>query len=122
LWFTSVQELGPFTDDGAPSGQTAITASMRTAAFDRAVTSSTDDPFRIAVDPTSDGFGNPVLIAPGQVGAIHVTITPQGPKGSVVRGHLNLVTPSTLPTGPTALPQVTTGAVIRTLPYAYRIG
>jgi hypothetical protein len=63
-----------------------------------------------------------VLIEPGQVGAIQVTITPQGKKGSVVHGHLNLVTPSTLPTGPTALPQVTTGAVIRALPYTYKIG
>jgi len=57
-----------------------------------------------------------------QVGAIQVTVTPRGKKGSVVHGHLNLVTPSTLPTGPTALPQVTTGAVIRTLPYTYKIG
>jgi subtilisin family serine protease len=122
LWFTTVSELGPFTDNGAPAGQTTITASMRTAGFDPAVTSSTDDPFRIAVDPTSDGFGHPVLIEPGQVGAIQVTITPQGKKGSVVHGHLNLVTPSTLPTGPTALPQVTTGAVIRALPYTYKIG
>jgi subtilisin family serine protease len=122
LWFTSVSELGPFTDAGPPAGQTTITASMRTAGFDPAVTSSTDDPFRIAVDPTSDGFGNPVLIEPGQVGAIQVTITPQGKKGSVVQGHLNLVTPSTLPTGPTALPQVTTGAVVSTIPYAYKIG
>jgi hypothetical protein len=123
IWFTTVSELGPFTDAGAPAGQTTITASMRTAGFDPAVTSSTDDPFRIAIDPTSDGFGNPVLIPPGQVGSIQVTITPQGKKGSVVRGHLNIVTPSTLPTGPqTGLPFFTTGAVISTLPYTYTIG
>lgn len=123
IWFTTVSELGPFTDAGAPAGRTTITASMRTAGFDPAVTSSTDDPFRIAIDPTSDGFGNPVLIPPGQVGTIQVTITPQGKKGSVVRGHLNLVTPSTLPTGPqTGLPFFTTGAVISTLPYTYTIG
>jgi hypothetical protein len=59
IWFTTVSELGPFTDAGAPAGRTTITASMRTAGFDPAVTSSTDDPFRIAIDPTSDGFGNP---------------------------------------------------------------
>ncbi|MGX7681788.1 S8 family serine peptidase [Jatrophihabitans sp. DSM 45814] len=122
LWFTNVSELGPYTDDGPPAGQTTITASMRTAGFDPAVTSSTDDPFRISVDATSDGFGTPILINPGQVGAIQVVITPQGKKGSVVAGHLNLVTPSTLPTGPTALPQVTTGEVISVLPYQYTIG
>ena len=58
IWFTSVSELGPFTDAGAPAGQTTVTASMRTAGFDPAVTSPTDDPFRIAIDLTSDGFGN----------------------------------------------------------------
>ncbi len=123
IWFTTVNELGPFTDAGAPAGQTTITASMRTAGFDPAVTSSTDDPFRIAIDPSADLLGNPVLIPPGQVGTIQVTITPQGKKGSVVRGHLNIVTPSTLPTGPqTGLPFYTTGAVISTLPYTYTIG
>ena len=122
IWFTSVSELGPFTDAGAPAGQTTITASMRTAGFDPAVTSSTDDPFRAAIDPSADLFGNPVLIPPGQVGAIQVTITPQGKKGSVVRGHLNVVTPSTVPAGLTGLPFYTTGAVISTLPYTYTVG
>ena len=95
---------------------------MRTSAFDPAVTSSTDDPFRIAVDPTSDGFGTPVLINPGEVGAIQVTITPQGHKGSVVQGHLNIVTLPTLPTSVTALPFYTTGATVSQLPYSYKIG
>ena len=64
-----------------------------------------------------------MLIPPGQVGTIQVTITPQGKKGSLVSGRLNLVTPSTLPTGPqTGLPFYTTGAVISTLPYTYPIG
>jgi len=39
-----------------------------------------------------------------------------------VQGHLNLVTPPLLPTGPTALPQVTTGGVLTALPYEYKIG
>jgi hypothetical protein len=122
LWFTAVWEIGPFNDPGAPPGQSTMSASIRTAAFDPAVTSTTDDPFRIAVDPSSDGYGTPVFIEPGHVGTIEVTMTPQGKKGAVVQGHLNLVTPSFFPTGPTALPQVTTGAVIATLPYAYKIG
>jgi len=122
IWFTSIDEIGPFSDDGEPAGHTSFTASMRTAAFDPAVTSNTDDPFRISVDPKSDGFGTPVLIQPGHTAAIKVTIKPNGKKGSVVQGHLNLVTPSTLPAGVTGLPQVTTGEVIRTLPYEYTIG
>jgi hypothetical protein len=122
IWFAAIDEIGPYTDAGAPSGHTTITASMRTAAFDPAVTSSTDDPFRIAVDPTSDGFGTPELIPPGGTAAIQVTITPQGRKGSVVSGHLNLVTPPALPTGNGGLPFESTGATIATLPYQYTIG
>ena len=59
LWFASVNEVGPFSDAGAPAGETTVTASMRTAGFDPAVTSSTDDPFRISVDPTSDALRHP---------------------------------------------------------------
>jgi len=122
IWFSSIDEIGPYTDAGAPSGHTTISASMRTAAFDPAVTSSTDDPFRIAVDPTSDGFGTPELIPPGGTAAIRVTITPRGRTGSVVSGHLNIVTPPALPTGNGGLPFETTGATVATLPYEYTIG
>ncbi|HEY7050300.1 MAG TPA: S8 family serine peptidase [Jatrophihabitantaceae bacterium] len=118
LWFTTVSQIGPFTDAGPPAGQTTITASMRTFGFDSAVSTSTDDPYQ-----SPDLFGTPILVGPGEVGAITVTITPQGKKGSVVAGHLNLVTPPLLPTGiPTGLPQATTGAVISSLPYEYTIG
>jgi len=51
-----------------------------------------------------------------------VTITPHGRKGSVVSGHLNLVTPPALPTGNGGLPFESTGATIATLPYEYTIG
>lgn len=122
LWFSSVNQVGPYTDAGAPPGHTTVTASVRTAPFDPAVASSTDDPFRIAVDPTSDGFGTPELIPPGATASIQVTITPVGHRGAVVSGHLNIVVPPLLPTGPTALPQVTTGGTIATIPYEYKVG
>lgn len=68
-----MQEIGPFTDDGQAAGTTTITASMRTLAFDAAVTSSTGDPFGNATDPTNTGFDSPVFIGPGQNGwpALH---------------------------------------------------
>ncbi len=123
IWFTGIDELGPFSDSGETPGTATITASMRTNLFDPAVTTSTDDPFRISVDPSSDGFGNPVLIPPGGTAAIQVTITPKGRKGDVVTGHLNLVTPPALPVSAgTGLPFYSTGAAIRTLPYTYTIG
>jgi hypothetical protein len=39
-----------------------------------------------------------------------------------VQGVLNLVTVPTSPSGFTALPQFTTGSVIRALPYSYTVG
>jgi hypothetical protein len=122
IWFTNMQQIGPFTDAGAPTGQSTITASMRTLAFDPTVTSSTDDPFRASVDATSDGFGTPVRIAPGETKTITVVITPSGAKGKTVSGVLNLVTVPNLPAGSTGLPQTTTGEVIQELPYSYTIG
>jgi hypothetical protein len=116
IWFAAIDEIGPYTDAGPASGHTTLTATMRTAGFDSSVTSSTDDPFQAA-----DLFGTPELIPPGGTGTIQVTFTPQGPAGTKVRGHLNLVTPSTLPTGSTGLPFYTTGSTIATLPYDYKV-
>jgi hypothetical protein len=125
IWFTNMQEIGPFTDDGAPAGQTTITASMRTLAFDQAVDSSTGDPYGNALDPDNDGFQNAVRIAPGHTATIIVAITPTAAKGTTVSGVLNLVTPNTLPAttnSGTGLPQVTTGEVVATVPYSYKVG
>jgi hypothetical protein len=122
LWFTGLQELGPFTDDGQVAGSTTLTASMDTYAFDDAVTSSTDDPYGWAVDPSNNGFGHPVRILPHHTKTITVTITPNADPGTDVKGVLNLVTPSTFPAAFTALPQYTTGAVVKAVPYEYTVG
>ncbi|WP_279582678.1 hypothetical protein [Fodinicola feengrottensis] len=121
IWFGSVQEIGPFGPSGAPSGTASYTASMRTAGFDKAVTSSTNDPYANSVDPNG-GFGAPAVIQPGASAVVMVTITPNGAKGSTVTGHLNLVTVPTLPTGATGIPFEGTGEVISVLPYTYKIG
>jgi hypothetical protein len=121
IWFTNMQQIGPFTDDGAPPGSSTLTASMRTLAFDSAVTSSTGDPYGNSVDPNNNGFGNPVRIAPHQTRTILVTITPTGAHGTDVSGLLNLVTIPNLPTGSGGLPFTSTGEVVATVPYAYRV-
>jgi hypothetical protein len=120
IWFGSVQEIGPFGDEGAQPGHASYTASLRTTGFDPAVTSSTGDPFDFAVDPNGTG-GTPTIIQPGQTATIQVTITPSGRSGASAEGHLNLVTVPILPTGATALPFNGTGEVIAVLPYSYRI-
>ena len=120
IWFGSVQEIGPFGASGARPGHATYTASMRTTGFDSAVTSSTGDPFDLAVDPNGTG-GTPTIIQPGRTATIQVTITPSGQPGQTIAGHLNLVTVPVLPTGATALPFYGTGEVIAVLPYSYRI-
>lgn len=121
IWFGALDEIGPYDDSGEASGQATFSASMRTNAFDPTVSTSTGNPFDFSVDPNGTG-GTPVLVPPGGTATIQVTITPQGHKGDVVRGHLNLVTVPLLPTGFTALPQNNTGAAISSLPYTYKIG
>jgi hypothetical protein len=119
IWFGSIQEIGPFPN-GAQPGQASFQPSLQTAGFDSTVTSSSGDPFDFAVDPNGTG-GSPVIIQPGQTATIQVTITPNGHRGQVFSGHLNLVTVPVLPTGATALPFNGTGEVIAELPYTYKI-
>jgi hypothetical protein len=117
IWFTSMSEIGPFTDAGQASGQTTLTATMQTAPFDPNVTSSTDDPFQ-----APNIFGTPEQIQPGATGTIQVTFMPTGSKGATIHGHLNIVTLPVLPTSTgTGLPFYSTGSTIATLPYDYKI-
>ncbi|HEU5267538.1 MAG TPA: hypothetical protein VFU35_12605, partial [Jatrophihabitans sp.] len=117
IWFTYVQEIGPYGDGGAPAGSTTISTTATTKPFDPAVASSTGDPYLPAVDPTNDG-GTPLVIAPGASGTITVTITPTGKAGTKVNGVLHLVT---TPIG-VASSFNTTGEVLANLPYSYTIG
>jgi hypothetical protein len=122
IWYTNMQQIGPFTDDGPPAGSTTMSASMQTYAFDDAVKSSTRDPYGNAVDPSNNGFGHPVRIPPHKTKTITLTITPSADPGTDVQGVLNLVTVASLPSGATGLPQYTTGEVIKALPYEYTVG
>lgn len=118
-WSGNLQEIGPFGDAGAPKGSASYTGSLRTDGFDAAVSSTTGDPFAIAVDPGATG-GKPMVIQPGKSAVIAVTINPRGQRGQRISGHLNLVTPPAESTG-ALLPAQTTGEVIASLPYSYTI-
>lgn len=123
LWYSLVQELGPFGPSGAPAGHTSYSASMRGYGFDPSVTSTTGDPFAQTVNAAA-GPGTPVIVAPGATATIPVTVTASGARGSVVSGHLNVVTEPNVPTTGAfgALPISGTGEVLATVPYTYRIG
>jgi hypothetical protein len=116
-WNPYVQQIGPFGDGGAPSATSVLSATAVTTSFDRAVSSSTGDPFAVTTDPSADP-GTAVVIAPGKTKTITVTITATGTKGSKHTGVLNLVTP------PLGIAGVfnTTGEVLAALPYSYKIG
>ena len=56
FWGAYPQQIGPFSNAGAPKGTSYIVATAVTQPFDPAVTSSTGDPFLNAVAPTA-GLG-----------------------------------------------------------------
>lgn len=119
LWGTFLQQIGPFSNAGAPAGSATITATAHTLAFDPALTSSTGDIYAASVNATAPA-ATPVTVAPGATGSLQVTITPTGAKGSTVHGVLYLVS------GPTGVATAnnsvsTTGAVLAALPYSYTV-
>jgi hypothetical protein len=126
-WGTFVQQIGPFGDEGAPTGTSMLTASVTTPGFDPALTSSTGDPYRAGVDATAP-TGQPTVIAPGQSKTITVTIKPSGKKGTRVSGTLNLVTTPQVGVGTFTVPLAgggafnTTGDLLAQIPYSYTIG
>lgn len=127
FWGTFVQQIGPFTDAGAPAASSTLTATAVTQPLDPSVTSAAGDPY-------APGFtgqaptGTPVVASPGQSGGIKVTITPSGKSGTVVHGVLYLVTSALNSTGTVdeaiagGLGAVdTSGDVLAAVPYTYTV-
>jgi hypothetical protein len=86
-------------------------AIANTNQLDSAVTSTTGDVWAQSVDASAPN--SPLTLAPGQTGTITLTITPNAPKGKVVRGFvavdtLNLAT--------------ATADELTDVPYLYRVG
>jgi hypothetical protein len=76
---------GPF--DAAQTGTATTGLLVSTKGFDRNASSSTGDLWRQTVDPDAPGY-TPLTLTPGQSGRITVTFTPQGTRGTRVRGTL----------------------------------
>jgi len=121
LWFTALQEIGPFTDDGEPAGQATLNASITTRGFDSTITSNTGDPYGNAFEPPRGGDGTPVVVDPGQTTTITIQLTPRAKVGAHVSGILNLVTVPELPAGTSGLPLLSTGEVLSVIPYSYTV-
>ena len=128
LWGSFVQQIGPFTDAGAPAGTSALTATAVTQPLDTAVTSAAGDPYAPGFADTKP-TGTPVVVNPGQSGSVRVTITPSAKAGTVVRGVIYLVTSPF--NGDNALAGAirgrlgavdTSGDVLAAIPYTYTVG
>jgi hypothetical protein len=86
VWAADPAELGPSGPNGEPAGSVSMSMIARTKPFDTSVSSTAGDLWTGAVTPASSL--SLVTVQPGQTVDIPVTITPSGPKGSVVRGTL----------------------------------
>jgi hypothetical protein len=115
VWSATPGEMGPYPPGGATPGTVNMSMSATMKEFDPAVTSSTDDLWIEALNP-SEPF-SPLVINPGQTATINVTITPSGAAGTVVRGHLYV------DDYVASIPPYdeTTGDQLAALPYTYTI-
>ncbi len=127
LWGTFVQQIGPFTDAGAPAGTSTLAATAVTQPLDPAVTSAAGDPYAPAFTGQAP-TGTPVNVNPGQTGSLKVTITPAGKSGTVVHGVLYLVTSAFTGSGLVGNAAAgglgavdTSGDVLAAVPYTYTI-
>ena len=82
------------------------------------MTSSTGDPYRPSVNAALSS-GTPTVIPAHGSATITVTFTPNAAKGTLINGVLHLVIP---PAGVAGGLFNTTGDVISTVPYSYRVG
>jgi len=128
LWSTFVQQIGPFSDAGAPAGTSTLTATAVTQPLDPSVTSTAGDPYAPGFTDQAPS-GTPVVVQPGRTADIKVTITPSAKPGTVVHGVIYLVTSpfnstdtiaGALAGGQGAVQ--TSGDVLAALPYTYAVG
>jgi hypothetical protein len=88
-WFGLPELKGPFPPNGS-HGTVNLIGAVITNPFDSAITSSTGDAWLQTVDPSAPF--SPLTLAPGQTGTITLTIKPNAPRGTVVRGFIGIDT------------------------------
>jgi hypothetical protein len=109
-WFALPTTVGPFDDGGVTPVTADVLAGVVTNLFDPSVVADTGDLWLEAIDPEA-GF-DPLILDPGESGTITLTITPDGPSGTTVRGFVEVdaFDLNTL-----------SGDTFATFPYAYRV-
>jgi subtilisin family serine protease len=109
FFFGIPEATGPFTSPTTATVNLAAVAD--TNPFDSAVTASSGDVWAQSVNPAAPY--TPVSIGPGQTATITLTITPNAPKGTVVRGFIGVDTFSLV---------TFTGDQVINIPYSYTVG
>jgi hypothetical protein len=119
-WSVGPTECGPFPSLVKANGTATDTVTVRAAAFDTTVTSTTGDFERLASSAAlgSAGYGQAVELSPGQSVTVNVTITPSGTAGTVHSGTLYL---DTLQSFIPPYAQISADEVAA-LPYSYTVG
>jgi hypothetical protein len=123
FWVMYPSEIGPYPSMGAPTVPVATAAIAQLKQFDAAVSADSGDLWSDVVFGTNTY--KPLVLAPGQTGVIHVTITPNPAQvGTTVRGHIYIDTwasgaPGVLPAFQNAVVQ--SGDEVVSLPYSYTI-
>lgn len=83
LWSVSPADVGPYPTGGAPSTTASLSVSAVTQAFDKAISTPTDDLWQ--KDFSASHF---VLLQPGQSANVPVTVKPSAAVGTNVTGTL----------------------------------
>jgi Subtilase family len=119
LWSPLPTECGPFAK-AAKSGKATDTVTVRSRAFDSAMTVGTGDLMQAAkgAGAVTKVADNLVEVAPGASITVNVSIKPSGKAGTVVKGTLYLddLAIGVPPAGLTGVAEVTA------VPYSYTIG
>jgi hypothetical protein len=109
FFFALPEATGPFTT--ATTGTVNLAAVANTNPFDSAVSASSGDVWQQSVNASAPY--TPLSLGPGQTGTITLTITPNAPKGTVVRGFVAVDTFNLASFS---------GDELTTIPYSYKVG
>jgi hypothetical protein len=110
-WLMFPTLIGPYGSAGAPPTPVTTSVLVQLKAFDAAVSADSGDLWSDVTFGTNTY--SPLVLAPGQSGTIHVTITPNPTQvGTTVRGFIYVDTFN---------PTVQTGDEVVRIPYSYTI-
>jgi hypothetical protein len=112
VFLAQPQATGPFPTGGVGAGATvSLAATARASRFDPAVSASSGDVWKLSVSASASY--TPLSLGAGQRGTIKLTFTPSAPKGTVVRGFIDVDTFSLF---------TASGDQLISIPYTYRVG